>query len=304
MLMIVGLFLVMLAAVQSFSPNACKCTGDNSQAHDEIGELSYDFHLGEFCSEWDLAGQPQICGKPDSPDWCNDQWCYVSKACPSAERSYYFPDTELYYSYGACDAVDHFTERCAVTAAHAAMDALFPVPEDICKHHPELGKDGHLHHRALHGAGQGVPLRVGFDSYDYNEDGIIDDADFELMFHESDTDMNGCIDVCEFKHGQTMRNGCPLNKYDSLKLAHWEYPHFMNPEHPPWVDAEELSNYCTPKVSFVGAHDNEFWRCHNTRADWDESTKADHWHNPPYCTKNGQAVAIGGSGAPGHGAEH
>merc|ERR1712060_669431 len=47
--------------------------------------------------------------------------------------------------------------------------------------------------------------------------------------------------------------------------------HFMNPEHPPWVDAEELSNYCTPKVSFVGAHDNEFWRCHNTRADWDES---------------------------------
>merc|ERR1712066_31727 len=204
---------------------------------------TYDFHLGEFCSEWDIAGQPLICGKPDSPEWCIDQWCYVSKACPSAKRSYYFPDTELYYSYVACGSMDHFTERCSVSGASAALDALFPIPEDICEHHHFLGTlmDAPTHRR-LHGAGQNIPLRLGFDSYDYNEDGIIDDADFRLMFEESDDDHNDCIDLCEFKYGQIMRNGRPLNKYDSLKLAHWEYPHFMNPEHPPWATPEELSN--------------------------------------------------------------
>merc|ERR1712156_379710 len=39
--------------------------------------------------------------------WCPKKWCYVSKDCYWAQKSAYFPDAGLYYSYESCGE-----ERC------------------------------------------------------------------------------------------------------------------------------------------------------------------------------------------------
>merc|ERR1719326_564254 len=56
---------------------------------------------------------PPFCDDRFPPAWCFDEWCYVLPGeCKGAEyvRSKYFPDAEVYYSYGACGRTNSFNK--------------------------------------------------------------------------------------------------------------------------------------------------------------------------------------------------
>jgi uncharacterized protein YegL len=56
---------------------------------------------------------PPFCDDRFPPAWCFDEWCYVDpEDCEGAEyvRSKYFPDDEVYYSYGACGRTNSFNQ--------------------------------------------------------------------------------------------------------------------------------------------------------------------------------------------------
>jgi hypothetical protein len=73
----------------------------------------YPPHYGSMqCAKHD-EGLPPFCEGRFPPAWCFDEWCYVDPSnCRGSEYvlSKYFPDDEVYYSYGACGRTNSFDE--------------------------------------------------------------------------------------------------------------------------------------------------------------------------------------------------
>jgi hypothetical protein len=72
----------------------------------------YDVHYGNLgCKAHDEGLEP-FCDDRFAPAWCYDAWCYVDPDnCDKvAVRSKYFPDAEIYYSYGACGSTNSYSK--------------------------------------------------------------------------------------------------------------------------------------------------------------------------------------------------
>ena len=77
-----------------------------TDADGTVHEYPGNYGLTE-CSAWDLELEPDCADEngplEGAPEWCADSWCYVNKqTCFSAQRSTYFPDAYLWYTYDAC----------------------------------------------------------------------------------------------------------------------------------------------------------------------------------------------------------
>ena len=60
--------------------------------------MAWDENLAPFCA--DQNGNPL----PRAPRWCSRSWCYVDGlVCPTHIFSTVFPDSNLTYSYQACE---------------------------------------------------------------------------------------------------------------------------------------------------------------------------------------------------------
>ena len=80
-------------------------------------EHEYPSAYGTACIGWDEI-LPPTCGdgngRPldDQPDWCPKAWCFIdTDKCTKkdTQKSKYFPDAGLYYSYSQCNEDDTFT---------------------------------------------------------------------------------------------------------------------------------------------------------------------------------------------------
>lgn len=90
---------------QASVEDPCKCTGDNSAIPEKKKQYA-NTDYGTKCKDWDM--KHRYCNNPKSLQeanracWCPMQWCYVSKECETAEKSIFFKNADLYYSYAAC----------------------------------------------------------------------------------------------------------------------------------------------------------------------------------------------------------
>jgi len=209
------MLLPLLGTVQAFAPDLCGCIGASAF----VDHPTYQDNAGLFCSAWDLS-MPVCLEAKVKPTYCKHEWCYVSEHCDSAQPSIYHEG--YYYSYKACGFPDTFTHKCSpmagsLTQARMSLGSQW-APEGMCM--TSTAADGHqTQGRALHGGttykdhdGDGEHDFDGlgenqmtadaalFEVYDLNEDRVINEADRELLFEASDSDENGCIDVCEYMH--------------------------------------------------------------------------------------------------------
>mmetsp|Transcript_24892 Transcript_24892/g.73902 ORF Transcript_24892/g.73902 Transcript_24892/m.73902 type:complete len:305 (+) Transcript_24892:3-917(+) len=287
------MLLPLLGTVQAFAPDLCGCIGASAF----VDHPTYQDNAGLFCSAWDLS-MPVCLEAKVKPTYCKHEWCYVSEHCDSAQPSIYHEG--YYYSYKACGFPDTFTHKCSpmagsLTQARMSLGSQW-APEGMCM--TSTAADGHqTQGRALHGGttykdhdGDGEHDFDGlgenqmtadaalFEVYDLNEDRVINEADRELLFEASDSDENGCIDVCEYMHWHSSVKGCPVTK-------EWEmiYGLMFLAEAQPMMRALDDWGVCIAEAAFVGASENMFWVCHSTLEDWQDP---DHTSNFPFCAKN------------------
>lgn len=95
---------------------SCKCTGTNEGFPFDTRPLYSDSSLfpatyGESCKAWETDKCDKMWPSQDAVgDWCCQNWCYVSKECPYAQRSW--TKAELFWTWKACDTPTSQIDQC------------------------------------------------------------------------------------------------------------------------------------------------------------------------------------------------
>lgn len=110
--------------------DACACLGtsppDLTAGRRRYGK-EFPVAYGTMCSAWDAADCAGYFPNDKHDIWCCETWCYVDRACPSAQESWLF--SGYYFSYDACPqngtalAGCAYSDACKPTGANTGLDA-------------------------------------------------------------------------------------------------------------------------------------------------------------------------------------
>jgi len=65
----------------------------------------------EGCKAYDALETPECLDADEMPRWCSSKWCYVdvNNCNRTTWKSQFFPNNDLFYSYGTCGYIDYYS---------------------------------------------------------------------------------------------------------------------------------------------------------------------------------------------------
>ena len=93
----------------------CGCTGSNAgfPFNDTLfnNKTLFPTNYGNTCAAWEMSKCNEMWPMQDNiGDWCCQEWCYVSKECPYAQRSW--SKADLWWTWKSCDTPKAQLETC------------------------------------------------------------------------------------------------------------------------------------------------------------------------------------------------
>jgi len=106
----------------SYGKNTCRCVGiDNLKGYYakqvNFRHVQYDAETGASCAAWDKGKHPE-CKGGVTPQWCNQEWCYVDPCSCDLEvppkvttAGIEYQGGPAYWSYATCGSTDFWSQE-------------------------------------------------------------------------------------------------------------------------------------------------------------------------------------------------